>query len=77
MLFSELFIDSCIDQLHISNDRPAVFTGHIFDRVAYLVNDTTLHFCFGINTGYGFFKTTQVIDTGDQDIFNTSLLQIR
>lgn len=40
------------------------------------MNDVVLYFGFGINVFYGFREIFQIIDVGDQDIFDVMIVEI-
>ena len=53
-----------------------MLTGNIFAQIAHLMTDTVLNFGFRLDTGNGFRKFAQTINTGDMDISQSTVVQI-
>src|SRR5690625_863810 len=65
-----------IDPLQVLHERLLVFAGYILERVTDLVDDAALYFRLGVDTQDSFFKAVKVIGTGNQNVFQSTVLQV-
>ena len=76
-LLSGILIDCLIYELQIPHELFLVLAGHILDRVAYLVYDAELERSLRENTCNRIWKALEPVNTSDQDILDSSILEIR
>ena len=53
-----------------------MLTANVFDRVAYLMDDTELDTCIGEYALYGIREASQTVNAAYQYILDTSVLKI-
>lgn len=68
--------DYSVDRFQISHKLLLVLGSRIFQRTTDLMNDALLNLGIWIDGRDGFRETSQAIHTGDQDIFDATVIQI-
>ena len=76
-LLGGILIDGLIYELQIPHELLLVLAGHILDRVAYLVYDAELDRSLRENTCNRIRKALESVNTGNEGILDTSVLEIR
>jgi len=76
-LFCSVFVNLLIYELQVTHELLLVLAGHIHDRVAYLVYDAELNRSLRKDTCDRIRKALEPVNTGDEDILDSSVLEIR
>lgn len=76
-LFGRILINGPVYEFQIPHELFLPLAGHILDRVAYLVYNAELNRSLRKDTCNRIWKSLEPVNTGDEDILDSSVLEIR
>lgn len=76
-LFGRILINGLVYEFQIPHELFLPLAGHILDRVAYLVYNAELNRSLRKDTCNRIWKSLEPVNTGDEDILDSSVLEIR